>query len=121
MKSLLLPLCIMLLVSCSSRKITHNSSTLEVTPNIRFSEGKNGTSFNEAVIVHGANNQREGIAAEQHYISLQHGTRGRDWFLVSQTVIKDNNKVVDVVEIELGSPTDRRIYFFDATDFIFKN
>ena len=117
--------CLMLLVicvafySCTTRQTIDTGSTMEVA-SATFSNDK-GESFNNAVVVGGVKNQREGVAAEYRYITDLHGQRGQDWFLVGQTVISNNNKIVDVVEIQLGDPMDRKLYFFDATAFLLKN
>jgi hypothetical protein len=108
------------LYSCSPRQAVNSGGPMELASNISFSTDK-GESFHDAVIVNGVKNQREGVAAEYRYISDLHGQRGEDWFLVGQTVIQNQDKLVDVVEIQLNNPVDRKIIYFDATAFLLKN
>jgi hypothetical protein len=72
-------------------------------------------------VVNGVKTQREGLFAEHQYITNLHGQRGQDWFLVGQTIIHDQNKIVDVVEIQLNKSADRKLFYFDATSFLLKN
>ena len=112
--------CCAVLFSCASRQAVRNDSALEVKPTFSFS-GNEGTSFHDAVVVTGAKTQKEGMEAEQHFISNLHGRRGLDWFLVGQTIIHEQNKIVDVVEIQISNSTDRKIFYFDATSFLLEN
>ncbi|MBN1308644.1 MAG: hypothetical protein JXA18_12040 [Chitinispirillaceae bacterium] len=115
--SMLLMICIFLF-SCTTPQTLTTDGPMEVA-SATFSNG-NGESFHDAVVVGGVKNQREGVAAEYQYISGLHGQRGQDWFLVGQTVISNENKIVDVVEIQLNDPAFRKVFFFDATGFLMK-
>jgi hypothetical protein len=103
----------MLILSCSPRQAT------SIPGRITFSGGS-GEAFHDAVVISGTRNKSEGIAGEYSFISKLHGKRGEGWQLVGQTVIREKNKIVDVVEIQLGSVSDRRIYYFDVSDFLGK-
>ena len=46
--------------------------------------------------------------------------KNEGWSIVGQTIIKENKKVFDVIEIRLGTDSDRRIYYFDVTSFPWK-
>lgn len=104
------------LISCSGKTALKSTSSSDAT-NISFSD-HTGSSFNDAVVVKGVSNLKDGLAAEYHYISSLHGKRGDDWFLLGQTLIHEQNKLVDVIEIELKNSADRRIFFFDATSMV---
>lgn len=118
-KYMLLVICAAVASSCTMRQAIKPVGPMEVAP-ATFSND-NGASFHEAVKVAGVKNQREGVAAEYRYISDLHGERGQDWFLVGQTVIQNQEKLVDVVEIQLNNPEDRKVIYFDATAFLLKN
>ncbi|MCX7725845.1 MAG: hypothetical protein N2053_03235 [Chitinispirillaceae bacterium] len=121
MKNLSLIVVAGMLISLGCTPPQQSIKSSDIVPEIAASatyEGK-GASFHEPVVVKGVNSHKEGIAAEYRYISDIHGKRGEDWFLVGQTLIKQENKVVDVVEIQLNT-NERKIIFFDATDFINK-
>ena len=117
MRTTLLCIICIALYSCSPRQPISSLSTMDLSPTISYSEDK-GESFHDAVIVSGVRNQREAIAAEYKYISDHHGQRGKDWFLVGQTIIHDQQKVVDVVEIQLANSVDRKLIYFDATNLL---
>lgn len=82
--------------------------------------GGNGESFHNAIIISGAKSKSEGAAAEYNYISEKYGTRGEGWLLVGQTVIRERNKIVDVIEIQVDSEMNRRIFYFDVSEFLLK-
>ena len=109
----------MITVGCSGRNSVKMSAKPEHIPGISYSGGS-GDSFHEAVIINGARDKSAGIAAEYQFISEKHGARGTGWFLVGQTVIREKNKIVDVIEIHLGDTNDRRIFYFDVSDFLGK-
>lgn len=108
-----------ILASCISRNSVNIPKTSPLTHGISFSGG-NGDSFHEAVKINGARDKSTGVASEYRYISDKHGVRGTDWFLVGQTVIREKSKIVDVIEIQLKEASDRRIFYFDVTDFMVK-
>lgn len=116
---MLLAICTAVVSSCTMRQAIKPVLPMELASATYSND--NGTSFHKAVKVEGVKNQREGIAAEYHYISDLHGARGQDWFLVGQTVIQNKEKLLDVVEIQLSNPEDRKVIFFDATAFLLKN
>ncbi len=120
MKRYIIVIGCILLSTCTNRQVLKQDNNFPDNVSATFSNDK-GESFNDAIIIEGVKNQREGVAAEQKYISTLHGERGQDWFLVGKTVIKNDNKIVDVVEIQLSEPPERKIYYFDATAFILKN
>jgi hypothetical protein len=101
----------LVIVSCTPPQSTRQSSGVMFT-------GGSGGSFNEAVVISGVTNKSEGVASEYTFISKIHGKRGEGWHLVGQTLVREKNKVVDVVEIQLGSDSDRRIYYFDVSGFL---
>lgn len=106
------------LCTCSTRSTLHSSKTGPLPPGITYSGG-DGESFQNAIKISGTKNQNDGILAEYHYISKKYGERGTGWFLVGQTVIREENKIVDVIEIDLGNSKGRRIYYFDVTGFLY--
>ena len=107
-----------LLIGCTPNSAVKSVSR-EPGKGITYSGGDGG-SFQEAVTITGALNQGDGVAAEYHFISEKYGQRGTGWLLVGQTVIREKNKIVDVIEIQLGETADRRIFYFDVSDFSWK-
>jgi hypothetical protein len=106
-------------LGCSSRNSIKVPKTPQIQPGISFSGGS-GESFHDAVKITGVRDKSSGIEAEYKYISDKHGLRGIGWFLVEQTVIREKNKIVDIIEIELKTESDRRIFYFDVSDFMGK-
>ncbi|MBN1577029.1 MAG: hypothetical protein JW913_10780 [Chitinispirillaceae bacterium] len=82
--------------------------------------GGSGESFHDAIIISGAKSKSAGISAEYIYITQKYGMRGKGWLLVGQTVIRERNKIVDVIEIQLDGAMNRRIYYFDVSEFLLR-
>lgn len=82
---------------------------------VRFIE-KSGESIEEAIIILEAINKSEAIFAEYEYISRKFGIPKRDWILERQTLIMDNGKFYDKMEIKLFDGT-AKILYFDVTPF----
>jgi hypothetical protein len=117
MRVILTTMIFLFIFSCSNQQFFKTDQSLNSATSVNSSD-KIGTSFTEAVVLADASSPSEGFAAEYKYISKLHGQRGQDWFLIGQTIIKENDKVVDVVEIKLNNSFDRRIFFFDASTFV---
>ena len=69
------------------------------------------------MVITGVHKQHEGLDAEYSFISKIHGLKNRDWRVVGQTIVREKGSIFDVIEITLGSDSDRRIYYFDVTAF----
>lgn len=83
---------------------------------IRFSNNT-GSSFHEAIVITGASSRKQGFDAEYQYLNDRFGSRGKDWYLLRQTILYENNRIVDVVEIEVRRPLSQQIFFFEVTPF----
>ena len=106
--------------SCIQRGFVGKSKEREIVSSITYSGGT-GESPAEAIVINGARNQGDGVAAEYQFIARKHGPRSTGWHLVGQTAVREKNKIIDVVEIELmGGGEGRRIYYFDASKFLGK-
>jgi len=57
-----------------------------------------------------------GVAAEYEYVSNACGEIGVDWTLRLQSIIEENGKYYDVLDVELDSGESRSFYF-DITRF----
>lgn len=83
-------------------------------------EENSGDSIENAIVIHGALNEKEGVYAEYEYLSKKFGERGKDWKLVQQSVTDGiKGKYYDEMEIILSDGTKRTICF-DITEFFRK-
>lgn len=89
-------------------------------------EGGDGTSVENAVIIKGAGNSRNGIAAEYEYVAIKLGTNSVDWKLGGQgtsKIIEDNKKNVqtdkkyDLLTFTNVKTSETITFYFDITDF----
>lgn len=110
---------IMLAGGCVTRMAVKNNSQGPRAPKISYSE-TSGDSYNEAIKITGAQKQSQGVEAEYSWISSKHGIKDKDWRIVGQVKIQEEGKLYDVIEISLSSDSDRRIYYFDVSDFSWK-
>lgn len=84
-------------------------------PHNVFYRGGDGGSYQDAVVIRGAENQRRGVEAEYAFICRHHGEQNQDWKVSSQTMLKEDGKTYDMVEIELTSDNSHRYYYFDVS------
>ena len=117
MKTILVCALAITLFSCSPRPTISSGAISQTTPSCTFS-GDNGETFRQPVQIAGIESQLEALAAEYHFISKRYGSRGTDWILVRQTLLSEQDRVVDVVEIQLQEPAERKCIYFDASNFI---
>ncbi len=85
---------------------------------IRF-EGGDGTSCRSAVVIAGADGDRDGVPSEYLWIARKHGIQGRDWQLVLQSVSRPDaqGKRFDILTVDIAGEWFDRNYCFDITDF----
>lgn len=110
----------MLLINCASRQTADLRTQQEKAPQIVF-QGGDGGSIDDAVVIIGVSKQDEGLEAEYGFISKKYGLKGKDWRVVGQTIVKENKKIYDMIEFEIISSSERRIYYFDVSAFPWKN
>lgn len=115
----LMVLAVMIVAGCGGRQDFGPGKKIEISPRIQFSGGS-GESYEDAVKITGVEKQSEGLDAEYKFISDKHGVKNRDWTVAGQTIIKEEKGIFDVIEIRLGSDSDRRIYYFDVSSFPWK-
>lgn len=83
--------------------------------NVTF-QGGSGVSVDDAIIISGAKNYVDGIAAEYIYLSSHFKKPDVDWKLIKQRVGLHKNKIYDLIQIQLSDGTKRDLYF-DITKF----
>ena len=85
---------------------------------IRF-EGGDGNSRDAAVVIVGADGDREGVPAEYLWIAQRHGIQGVDWGPAEQSVTRpdDKGRRFDVLTIDVANQLSRKTYYFDVTGF----
>ena len=81
--------------------------------------GGDGSSKEKAIIITGAANSMEGIAAEYQYLADKYGARGTGWNLEMQSLMQDKGKSYDLMRILLKDGTKIDL-FFDITEFFGK-
>ncbi len=86
---------------------------------IRF-EGGDGLSMEKAVVIVGAKNESEGIAAEYLYLNDKYGQKSHDYLLRAQKTLTEGDRIYDSLEIEVLALNQTLVYFFDITDFFGK-
>ncbi len=118
MKKILL-IVLLIFGGCANRQTMKSEQKQEIPGRIQFTGGS-GDSFDDAVVITGVHKQHEGLDAEYSFISQKHGIKNKDWRVAGQTIIREKGAIFDVIEITLGSGSDRRIYYFDVTSFPWK-
>jgi hypothetical protein len=117
MKTVVIIVAGLIVVSCTNRSIINNNTSLDAN----FSMVPDSGSFHEAVVVYSAESPKGLFTAEYQYISDLYGQRGSDWFLMSQTIVREKDKIVDVVEIKGKKPFEQNVIFFDVTNSFSNN
>ena len=107
-------LSLVVLVGCGGRTVVIKEQAKR-PPNVRYAGGT-GDTYEDAVIIKGAKNQKQGVEAEYAFISEKHGERGSDWDVVAQSLMKEGGKAYDMIEIELKPDKGKRYYYFDMTE-----
>ncbi len=82
-------------------------------------KGGAGDTPETAVVIAGATNSMQGIAAEYRYLRQKFGRENADWYLFRQSVVQQGGRIYDRMELRLqdGSP---KTVFFDISEFFGK-
>ncbi len=87
-------------------------------PKITF-QGGPGDKPETAVVISGAPNSMAGIAAEYDYLGKHFGPQNKFWKLKRQSLLRQDGKIYDRIEIELGDGSKKTV-FFDISEFFGK-
>ena len=82
-------------------------------------QGGPGDTMKTAVVIKGAANSIDGIAAEYHYLKKKYGRENQDWQLIRKTTFQKEDNYFDRLEIELKNHSKKTI-FFNITEFFGK-
>jgi hypothetical protein len=80
-------------------------------------EGGDGKTVENAIIIKNAENERNGVAAEYAYIAKINGEKFKDWKPVGQSTITNDNKKIDIINIQIIQKNETVSYYFDITEF----
>ena len=87
---------------------------------IRY-EGGTGESREQAVVIIGAEDLKEGVAAEYDFISELHGKKGKKWRVKGQSQVREAGRIYDMIEIRLIDSQRTHYYYFDITNCSWKS
>lgn len=85
--------------------------------------GGDGTSIESAVIIENAANHFEGVNAEYVWLEAQFGPQGEKWECPEQSLIEQDDRLYDVLEVEFSGSVggynkgDVAYLYFDITEF----
>jgi hypothetical protein len=113
---LLFILIIIACMSCSNRQEVALRSQQKAPPQVVI-YGGNGESVEQAVVISGIKNQAVGVDAEYDYISSKFGMKNKEWRLISQTIVQEQGKTFDLIELELTPSLEKKILYFDVSAF----
>ena len=103
-----------LLVSLLATVVNAQSPPAKIT----FSGGP-GDTPETAVVISGALNSIQGIAAEYDYLRQKFGRQNVAWNLIRQGILQQGDKVYDRMDLDLKDG-GRKTVFFDISEFFGK-
>ena len=78
-----------------------------------------GETLEDPIIISDVESHFEAIAAEYEYLDKKYGKRGVDWRLVQQSLLGQEGKQIDQMEIEVTGKGEFT-YYFDITAYFGK-
>jgi hypothetical protein len=84
---------------------------------IRFTGG-DGSSIAKAIVIEGAKGEMDGVASEYQYLDALLGPRNVVWKMVMQSLLNENGKSYDSLQIERNGKTE--VYYFDISGYFGK-
>ena len=102
----------------NSRAVGPLNENLTYNGYITFSNNS-GESIDDAIVIHNAKTDQEGVDAEYYYLEGRLGKKGVDWSLDQQYLNDARDRHYDVMDITLSDGRKLTIYF-DITEFFGK-
>ena len=79
-------------------------------------KGGDGLSKEKAIIIHGAENEFEGVDAEYTWLEEKFGEQDINWELILQELIVEESKEYDILRIKFSSGEIKDLWF-DISNF----
>jgi hypothetical protein len=86
---------------------------------IRFAGG-DGTTLERAIVIHGAQGESDGVAAEYAYLELVYGPKDVEQRVTSQALMEKNGRSYDRLDVTLLKAGSSTKVYFDITDYFGK-
>ncbi|NHJ14514.1 MAG: hypothetical protein EAX95_12615 [Candidatus Thorarchaeota archaeon] len=78
-----------------------------------------GKTLEDPIVISDVESHFEAIAAEYEFLDQKYGRRGVDWRLVRQSLLGQDGKQIDQMEIEVTGHGELT-YYFDITEYFGK-
>jgi len=85
---------------------------------VEFTE-KSGETPEDAIVILNTKDSIEGVNAEYEYLGRKYGMRGKDWNLKLQSLVQNEGKFYDRMDLIFSDGSEKTIYF-DITKFFGK-
>ena len=83
---------------------------------IKFSQNE-GFSMEDAIVITNAQSSFDGVGAEYQYITQRFGVKSVDWTLKMQSLLEENGKAYDQMQLILLKEAREICIYFDITEF----
>jgi hypothetical protein len=85
---------------------------------VEFTE-KSGETPEDAIVILNTKDSIEGVNAEYEYLGRKYGMRGKDWNLKLQSLVQNEGKFYDRMDLIFSDGSEKTIYF-EITEFFGK-
>jgi len=79
-------------------------------------ENRDGSSIGQAIIIKYIGDYSKSIGQEYEYLSGKFGARGKDWKLIKQSLLHENGRSYDKMDIQLMPSGEEKTLYFDITE-----
>lgn len=79
-------------------------------------ENRDGSSIGQAIIIKYIGDYSKSIAQEYEYLSGKFGVQGKDWKLIKQSLLHENGRSYDKMDIQLMPLGEEKTLYFDITE-----
>ena len=77
--------------------------------------GGTGESHDSAVVLTGGKDHAAAVESEHRFIANLWGAQDKDWKITEQTIVTENKKSYDMVQVEVMGLGEKHFYYFDIT------
>jgi hypothetical protein len=104
----------LLLLSCASHTVMDNDANKGNKRDSVSDSGGNGDSYENAIVLAGGKDHTDAVEYEQNYIAKLWGEKDKNWKISEQTTVEENNRKIDMIQVEVIKTGKKHFFFFDV-------
>jgi hypothetical protein len=104
-----------IVAGCLARQTFKVNEQQEKKYHLTSVSGGDGSSYDSAVVLSGGKDHAVAVESEHSFIAKIWGEQDKDWKITEQTMVTENGRSYDMVQVEIPGVGEKHFYYFDIT------